>query len=238
MRSLIVIPAFNEAAALGKVLDGIRLVDPDLAVVVVDDGSTDATGEVARKGGAHVVRMPFNMGYGVALQTGYKFAIREGYDCVVQLDGDGQHEPADIPALIEVIKSDKAEVALGSRFLGGNAYRSGIARRMGRALFSLLALALTGARFSDVTSGFQALGRDVLRFFTADRYPADYPDADVLIMLKRARFRIKEVPVRMYPKRVGASMHSGLRPIYYVFKMLLSVSLTRLRREDFERKEP
>lgn len=237
MRSLVVIPAFNEAAGLGKVLDGIRAVDPSLPVVVVDDGSTDATENVARKGGAHVVRMPFNMGYGVALQTGYKYALREGYDSVVQLDGDGQHEPADIPALLEVIERGEAEVAIGSRFLGGNAYRSGIVRRMGSGLFSLLALGLTGARYSDVTSGFQALGRDVLRFFTAERYPVDYPDADVLIMLNRAGFRIKEVPVRMYSKKGGRSMHAGLRPIYYVFKMLLSVLLTPLRREVFERKE-
>ncbi len=237
MRSLVVIPAFNEAAALGKVLEGIREVDPSLPVVVVDDGSTDATGKVARKGGARVLRLPFNMGYGVALQTGYKYALREGYDCVVQLDGDGQHEPADIPALLEVIERDEAEVALGSRFLGRNVYRSGIARGMGRGLFSLLAFTLTGVKFSDVTSGFQALSRDVVHFFTAERYPGDYPDADVLIMLKRAGFRIKEVPVRMYTKNGGRSMHAGLRPIYYVFKMLLSVSLTPLRREAFERKE-
>ncbi|MFQ5897597.1 MAG: glycosyltransferase family 2 protein [Candidatus Methylomirabilia bacterium] len=237
MRALVVIPAFNEAAAIGKVLEGVRAVDPGLPVLVVDDGSSDATATVARSAGAHVLRLPFNMGYGVTLQTGYKYALREGYDCVVQLDGDGQHEPADIPALLEVIKRGEADVALGSRFLGGSLYRAGIARRIGIGLFSLLAFALTGVRFSDVTSGFQAMSRKVLGFFVSERYPADYPDADVLIMLKRAGFRIKEIPVRMYPKNGRSSMHSGLRPIYYLFKMALSVSLTPLRRETFERKE-
>jgi glycosyltransferase involved in cell wall biosynthesis len=237
MRPLVIIPTFNEADAVGKVLDGIWAIDPNLPVVVVDDGSTDATGEVARKAGARVLRLPFNMGYGVALQTGYKYALREGYDCVVQLDGDGQHEPADIPALLEVIECGDADIALGSRFLGRNTYRSQIARRIGMRLFSLLAFTLTGVKFSDVTSGFQALRRDVFRFFTAERYPADYPDADVLIMLNRAGFKVKEVPVRMYPKNGGRSMHAGLRPIYYIFKMLLSVGLTPLRREAVERKE-
>jgi len=178
------------------------------------------------------------MGYGVALQTGYKYALREGYDCVVQLDGDGQHEPADIPGLLEIVKRGEADVVLGSRFLGGNGYRAEMARRMGMRLFGALAYALTGVKFSDITSGFQALNADVLRFFSAERYPGDYPDADVLVMLTRSGFRIKEVPVRMYARARAGSMHSGLRPLYYVFKMLLSVFLTPLRRETLKREEP
>lgn len=237
MKPLVVIPAFNEAAQIGKVLDRIRAVNPALPVLVIDDGSTDATAAIARNAGAHVVRLPFNMGYGVALQTGYKYALRYGYDCVVQLDGDGQHEPADIPALLQVIERGEADIALGSRFLGPTTYRPGLARRMGMRLFGALTLVLTGLRFSDVTSGFQALNSDLLRFFTTERYPVDYPDADVLIMLKRAGFKVREVPVRMYLKDRGTSMHSGLRPIYYIFKMLLSMILTPLRREVFKRKE-
>ncbi|MFQ5851209.1 MAG: glycosyltransferase family 2 protein [Candidatus Binatia bacterium] len=237
MKPLVVIPAFNEATAIGKVADGIRAVDPGLPILIIDDGSIDDTAVIARRAGARVVRLAFNMGYGVALQTGYKYALREGYDCVVQLDGDGQHEPADIPALLEVIEHQEADIALGSRFLGQSTYWPVLTRKIGMRLFSLLAFALTGVRFSDVTSGFQALNRDVLRFFTTERYPIDYPDADVLIMLKWAGFKVKEVPVRMYPKNENRSMHSGLRPIYYIFKMLLSVSVTALRREVFERKE-
>lgn len=237
MKPLVVIPAFNEASTIGSIVKHVRVVEPRVAVVVIDDGSTDATATVARSAGAQVVRLPFNMGYGVALQTGYKYALREGYDCVVQLDADGQHEPEDIPALLEVIERREADVALGSRFIRERTYRPAVARRIGMRLFRFLAFALTGVRFSDVTSGFQALSHDLLRFFATERYPSDYPDADVLIMLKRAGFTVKEIPVRMYQKDRARSMHSGLRPIYYVFKMLLSISLTPLRREVIERKE-
>ncbi len=237
MKPLVLIPAFNEAVAIRKVLDGIRAVDPGLPVIVVDDGSTDTTAAIARNAGARVLSLPFNIGYGAALQTGYKYALREGYDCVVQLDGDGQHEPADIPALLRVIERGEADLAIGSRFIGPSSYRPTLVRRLGMRLFSFLAFVLTGVRFSDVTSGFQALNRDLLRFFTTERYPADYPDADVLIMLKRAGVRVEEVPVRMYENGTARSMHSGLRPIYYTFKMLLSICLTRLRSEVFHRRE-
>ena len=202
MRALVLLPAFNEAARIGLVLGGIRAAAPEATVLVVDDGSADDTAGVARAAGARVVRLPFNLGAGVAAQTGYKFAVREGYDCVVHLDSDGQHEPADIPALLAVIARREADVAIGSRFLGGADYRAGALRRTGMGVFGLLAWLLTGVRFSDVTSGF----------------------------------RLKEVPVRMYPRAGGRSMHAGLRPIYYVFKMLLSVALAPLRREAFERK--
>jgi glycosyltransferase involved in cell wall biosynthesis len=237
LKSLVVIPAFNEATTIEAVVRRLETLQPGLAVLVVDDGSSDGTAAIARRAGARVVRLPFNMGYGVALQTGYKHALREGYDCVVQLDGDGQHEPADVPLLLGVLERGEADVALGSRFIGAHAYRPTLARRIGMRLFSFLAFALTGTRFSDVTSGFQALSREVLRYFTAERYPVDYPDADVLIMLKRAGFRVKEVPVRMYEKPRARSMHSGLRPIYYVFKMLLSIALVPLRGDISKPKE-
>jgi hypothetical protein len=235
MKALVVIPAFNEAGRIGAVLAGVRAVAPALPVLVVDDGSSDHTAAVARAAGARVVCLPFNLGAGVAAQTGYKLAVREGYDCVVQLDGDGQHEPADIPALLAVIERREADVAIGSRFLGGTGYRTGLLRRAGIGLFAWLAWLLTGVRFSDVTSGFRAFGGDVVRFAATEWYPTDFADADVLITLRRAGFRLREVPVRMYPRAGGRSMHAGLRPVYYVFKMLLSVALAPLRREPAER---
>src|SRR5574341_435104 len=234
MRPLVVVPAFNEAGAIGKVIEGIRATDPRLPILVVDDGSADDTAAVARHAGAHVVRLPFNLGYGSALQTGYKYALREGYDCVVQLDGDGQHEPADIPRLLAVLERGDADVVVGSRFIGEPTYRPDAARRIGMRLFRLFAFVLTGVRFTDVTSGFQALDRRALRFFAAERYPADYPDADVLVMLTRAGFRVVEAPVRMYAKPDARSMHAGLRPVYYTFKMLLSMLLTVVRHESSE----
>jgi glycosyltransferase involved in cell wall biosynthesis len=232
MKPLVLVPAYNEAARIGRVLAGILAVVPDATMLVVDDGSADETTAVARAAGARVVRLPFNLGAGVAAQTGYKLAVREGYDCVVQLDADGQHEPADIPALLDVIARGEADVAIGSRFLRGAGYRPGVLRRTGMGLFRWLAWGLTGVWFSDVTSGFRALSGDVVRFFATEWYPADYADADVLITLCRAGFRLREVPVRMYPRASGLSMHAGLRPVYYVFKMLLSVALAPLRRES------
>ncbi|HET7343161.1 MAG TPA: glycosyltransferase family 2 protein, partial [Methylomirabilota bacterium] len=235
-RTLVLLPAFNESARIGRVLAGIRAAAPDADVLVVDDGSADDTAAVARAAGARVVRLPFNLGAGVAAQTGYKFAVREGYDCVVQLDSDGQHEPADIPRLFAVIATGEADVAIGSRFLAGAGYRAGALRRTGMGLFGLLARLLTGVRFSDVTSGYRAFARDVVRFVATEWYPTDYADADVLITLRRAGFRLTEVPVRMYPRAGGVSMHAGLRPVYYVFKMLLAVALAPLRHEAAERK--
>ena len=235
-RPLILIPAFNEAANIEAVLARIHQATPAHPVLIVDDGSTDDTAARARTAGAGVIRLPFNLGYGVALQTGYKYALRHGHDCVVQLDADGQHEPGDIPALLAPIAAAEADVVVGSRFMVPGGYRSGAVRRLGMVVFGALAFWLTGRRFSDVTSGFQALGADVLRFFSDDRYPPDYPDADVLIMLNRAGFRIHELPVRMYARHGGRSQHAGLlRPAYYVFKMLLSVLLTPLRQEAFKR---
>ena len=236
MKPLVLVPAYNEAARIARVLAGIRAVVPDATMLVVDDGSGDDTTAVARAAGARVMRLPFNLGAGVAAQTGYKLAVREGYDCVVQLDADGQHEPADISALLDVIARGEADVVIGSRFLGGAGYRSGLLRRTGMGLFRWLAWLLTGVWFSDVTSGFRALGGDVVRFVATEWYPTDYADADVLITLCRAGFRLREVPVRMYPRTGGLSMHAGLRPVYYVFKMLLSVALAPLRREPAQRK--
>ena len=236
MRALVLLPAFNERARIGAVLAGVRAAVPAADVLVVDDGSADDTAAVARAAGARVVRLPFNLGAGVAAQTGYKFAVREGYDCVVHLDSDGQHEPADIPRLLAAVAGGAADVAIGSRFLAAGGYRAGALRRVGMGLFGLLAWLLTGVRFSDVTSGFRAFGADVVRFVATEWYPTDYADADVLITLRRAGFRLVEVPVRMYPRAGGVSMHAGLRPIYYVFKMLLSVALAPLRREAVERK--
>jgi len=237
VKTLVLVPAYNEAARIGRVLAGIRAAVPGADLLVVDDGSADDTAAVARAAGARVARLPFNLGAGVAAQTGYKLAVREGYACVAQLDADGQHEPADIPALVALIERGETDVAIGSRFLGrAAAYRPGALRAVGMGLFGLLAWLLTGVRFSDVTSGFRAFSGDVLRFIASEWYPTDYADADVLITLRRAGFRLCEVPVRMYPRAGGSSMHAGLRPIYYVFKMLLSVALAPVRREPAAQK--
>jgi len=176
-----------------------------------------------------VVTLPINLGYGVALQTGYKYALAKGYYFVLQMDADGQHEARDLPALLEVVQLKRADVAIGSRFLNGRKYRSPFFRRIGMQLFAVIASAITHTRVTDPTSGFQALNRRVVEYYASPAYPVDYPDADVLIMLYYAGFRFVEVPVTMYPAESGKSMHGGIRPLYYVFKMFLAILMVMLR---------
>jgi len=195
---------------------------------VINDGSQDATAALAAAAGAIVVSHPFNMGYGVTIQTGYKYAQSHGYDYLAQIDGDGQHDATFLPALLAPLLSGEADFVLGSRFLGEESYEPSLARRMGMAFFRGLVRLITGLPITDCTSGYQAFNRPVIEFFCRDIFPVDYPDADVLITLHRAGFHISELPVRMYAAE-GKSMHSGLKPIYYVFKMTLSIFVTLIR---------
>jgi glycosyltransferase involved in cell wall biosynthesis len=228
--TLAIIPAYREEVHLGQVIAGIWEHVPEIDILVVDDGSPDRTAEVARQAGAMVVSLPFNMGYGVALQTGFKFARRNGYEYVVQIDGDGQHETSCIPVLLEAVREPGADVVFGSRWLGLTEYNGPLLRKFGKFFFAFVANILTRLDVTDPTTGFQALSRSVIHFYCSDVYPVDYPDADVIIMLHRAGFRTKEVPVIMYTKETGQSMHSGLlRPMYYGMKMMLSIAMTLLR---------
>jgi glycosyltransferase involved in cell wall biosynthesis len=226
--SIVIIPAYNEERRIAAVVAGVFIAVPDAVVVVVNDCSRDETVPAARQAGAIVVSHPFNMGYGAAIQTGYKYARDKGFDYLVQLDADGQHDPACIPALLAPVFAGTADIAIGSRFLG-NSYRPPLARRLGMALFRRIVSLVTDRSVTDTTSGFQAFNRDVIRFFATDIFPVDYPDADMLIMLHRAGFCLTEVPVRMYENSEGKSMHSGLKPFYYMFKMLLSIGVTLMR---------
>jgi glycosyltransferase involved in cell wall biosynthesis len=226
---LVVIPAYNEAGRVGAVVRDVRRVLPSAEVLVVDDGSSDHTGSEAVRAGATVVTMPVNSGYGAALQTGYKYAVRHEYDVIGQLDADGQHEARYLVPMLEALERDGCDVVIGSRFLGRDGhYRAPAARRAGIELFSRIATALTRQHVTDPTSGFQVLSSDVAKFFCTNVYPADYPDADILILLHRSGFRLDEVPVQMRPS-AGQSMHGGHRSLYYVYKMLLSIFVTILR---------
>jgi glycosyltransferase involved in cell wall biosynthesis len=225
---IVIIPAYNEEKRITEVIEGVYASVPEADVVVINDCSRDNTAEVARRAGAFVISHPFNMGYGVAIQTGYKYARNNKYDFLVQLDADGQHDPACIPALLKPVVAGEADIAIGSRFLGSS-YRPTFLRRVGMALFSSVVSLVIGKSITDTTSGFKSLNREVTEFFSTDIFPVDYPDADMLIMLHRVDFHITEVPVRMFENSVGKSMHSGLKPIYYIFKMLLSICVTLMR---------
>ncbi len=197
----------------------------------MSDGSTDDTVAEAKEAGADVIELAFNLGYGAALQTGFKYALKEGYEFAVQMDADGQHDPASIKTLIEPVIADEVDITIGSRFMDKGNYKAPFVRRIGMYFFGIITSIVTGRKITDPTSGFQALNRNVLEFYASDAYPVDYPDADVIIMLHRKGFRFKEVPVIMH-NAAKPSMHGGiLRPMYYIFKMMLSILVTLLRKE-------
>jgi glycosyltransferase involved in cell wall biosynthesis len=229
MKIIVLIPAYNEGARIAEVISKVHDVVPDYDIVVVNDGSGDNTAAAAEAAGATVVSHPFNMGYGVAIQTGYKYAYSRGYDFLAQIDGDGQHDPAYIKGLLEPVIAGKTDFSIGSRFLEAGSYEPSMARKAGMAFFRKMVSFITGTRITDSTSGYQAFNREVIRFFTTEVFPVDYPDADMLITLHLAGFSIMEFPVRMYSNVEGKSMHSGVKPLYYIFKMILSIFVTLLR---------
>lgn len=232
MRLIVVMPAHNEAGRIGPVIREIRRVLPSSSVVVVDDASLDDTGEEARREGADVLPHAVNMGYGGSLETAYLFALRQGYDVLVQMDGDGQHVAGEIPRLLEPLQQGSADMVIGSRYGGDSHGGDGITvpwiRKAGHRFFGGLLFLLTRRWFSDPTSGFQALNRRALEFLASGVFPCDYPDADVVLMAHLAGLRIREVPVRMVNRAGGVSMHSGWKPLYYGMKMLLSVFVVLL----------
>lgn len=229
-RGLVVIPAYNESACIATVVQQVRAVLPEADIVVVDDCSQDDTAVQAGAAGAVVLRLPVNLGDGAARQTGFKYATSEGYGWVVQLDGDGQHRPENIPHLLEPVLRDEADLVIGSRFLGEQGYRVQRGRRIGQFVFARIASWATGQRITDPTSGFRAMNRRVVAFFCTQVYPQQYPDADVLISAHYAGFRLKEVPARMQQSTTGQTIHGGLKPLYYIYKMGLSILVTLLRR--------
>lgn len=225
---LIVVPAYNEAGRIGPVIRDVRAELPAADMLVIDDGSADATAEEAFAAGAMVLSLPVNSGYGTALQTGYKYAVRHGYDVVGQIDADGQHRAEYLPVMLEALHEGDADVVIGSRFLHPEGYAPSAARKLGISLFARIASRITRQHVTDPTSGFQVMKLRVAQFFCSNVYPADYPDADILILLNRSGYAVREVPVQMLTSD-SPSMHSGHRSLYYVYKMFLSILVTLLR---------
>jgi hypothetical protein len=228
-------PAHNEAENLPRVFAELHQAAPELDVLVIDDYSTDDTARLAARLGATVVSLPCNLGYGGAVQTGFKYAVEHGYDYLVMLDADGQHDPACISVLLDAVQSGRAEVAIGSRFLGRMEYHAGWLKRMGMKVFAAIASRFTHRRVTDPTSGYQALNRRAFCFLARDNYPSDYPDADTLLMLHYAGFCVTEVPVTIRERLAGVSMHSSWKVFYYIFKMFLSIFIILLRHKMHQR---
>jgi hypothetical protein len=226
--TLVIIPAYNEAGSIASVIEGIRASMPQAEIAVMDDGSTDATARLAKQAGTMLLQLPFNLGIGAAVQTGYRFAAREGYGLVARLDGDGQHDPAQLPGLLEPIRAGGADVTVGSRYLHGGGFTASHTRRWGVSLFAALVTRLTGQRFTDVTSGFQAANAQAAAFL-AEHCPSDYPEIEGLVLLCRAGFRVVEVPVTMRARTAGHSSIRAWRTLYYVIKVLLAVLAAFLR---------
>jgi glycosyltransferase involved in cell wall biosynthesis len=228
-RRLIIMPAHNEAENLPRVLSELQAVAPGYDLVVIDDGSRDATARVARDLGARVVTLPANVGYGGAVQTGFRYAVRHRYDLAVVMDADGQHDPEGIHRLAAVVADGTTDVAIGSRFRGEMQYHQPWVKRAGMSIFASTVSRITGRPVTDPTSGFQALNAAALQFLAYDNYPVDYPDADTLLVLHYAGFRVTEVPVTMRARISGVSIHGGLKPFYYVAKMWLAIAMVQLR---------
>jgi hypothetical protein len=230
VRVLAVIPAYNEERSLPSVVEGIRRHAPGVDVCVVDDGSTDATAEVARGLGVLVLSSPLNLGIGGAVQLGFLWARDRGYDVAVQVDGDGQHDPACLETVLAPVLAGRADLCVGSRFLAsGDGFRSTLVRRAGIRYLSALLRLRCGARVTDPTSGFRAASRRVVEAFAA-AYPSDYPEPESIAVAARRGLRVTEVPVRMSAREHGHSSITPLRTLYYLVKVSLSLVLLPSRR--------
>jgi glycosyltransferase involved in cell wall biosynthesis len=230
LRRVAIVPALDEEATISTVIDELRAFDPGLDVLVVDDGSVDRTAAVAAAKGARVLRLPFNLGIGGAVQTGFRFAFENGYDLAVRVDGDGQHDPSELARVIEPVLRGEADIAVGSRFAAGaTGYRSSRTRRVGIRILAGVVSRIVGERVTDTTSGFQALNREGIALFAHD-YPHDYPEVEATVMVFRHRLRLREVPVSMRERGGGRSSITTIRSIYYMVKVLLAIFVGLFRR--------
>lgn len=229
--TLIIIPAFNEEKNIGGVLRELHTYAKRLAVdiLVVNDGSVDNTAAITGQAGAIVISLPFNLGYGGALQTGFKYAVQHHYRYAVQFDADGQHDPLSLQSIISSLRDEKADIVIGSRFLAHGSFRIGILKKTVIRVLQLLIKLATGVWITDPSSGLKGLSARTFHYFAKQgNFPNDYPDADVIIHMLLSNYRVIEVGACMRSRQAGKSMHSGLKPLFYLYVMAASMLIAVL----------
>jgi glycosyltransferase involved in cell wall biosynthesis len=232
VNALLIVPAYNEEASLRLVLEELREVAPQFDVVVVNDGSSDETGAIARSLGVPVLDLCFNLGIGGAVQTGFKYAMQQGYDAAVQVDSDGQFPPDRIASLVSLVLDEGWDMVIGSRYLAEPGYEGSHLRRLGNFILSKIAGLFSRQRVTDATSGFRAYSRRALEYLAA-YYPPDYPEPESIVFLARQGLRIREEPVAMRARQGGVSSIGGLRPLSYMGKVSLAITLNALKEKPF-----
>ncbi|MGA2592040.1 MAG: glycosyltransferase family 2 protein [Bryobacteraceae bacterium] len=225
---LIIVPAYNEEGAVGGVVRSIGAAMPGTPVLVIDDCSIDATQHVARQAGARVLPLPHHLGLGGCVQAGYKLAFELGYQFVIRVDGDGQHDAGDIPRMFEALRTSGCEMVIGSRFVGENDWRASVIRAVGIRFFRMVLRPILGKPVRDPTSGFVGVNRAALQVFSKS-FPLEYPEIEALVVLQRKRFRFQEIPCKMHPRTTGRSSITAYRSIYYIVHVLLGVFVNVLK---------
>jgi glycosyltransferase involved in cell wall biosynthesis len=239
---LIIVPAYNEEAAVGDVVRSIRQVTPETPVLVIDDCSADATISVARSAGARVLALPHHLGLGGCVQAGYKLAYELGYQYVIRVDGDGQHDPRYIPDIYKTLRHSGCHMVIGSRFVEPNGNHTSLLRSLGIRFFRLVLRPILGKSVHDPTSGFVGVNRSALRVFTRS-FPLEYPEIEALVVLQRRAFQFEEVPCQMRARKAGRSSITALKSVYYIIHVLLGVFVNVLKydrrpRRPREKKPP
>lgn len=227
---LIIIPAYNEEATILRVIEGLYKVCPSYKILVINDASSDNTSLLAHSTGlATVVDLPVNLGIGGAVQTGLRYANRHHFDCAVQFDADGQHQPSDVSRLVDLVLSDECDVAIGSRFIGDSKmYGTDIFRRFGIKIFEIISILLIRKRIRDHTSGFRAFNKDTISFIMRE-YPVDYPEPEIIVSLAKNKFRIREIFSQMYSRQGGVSSIPIYKGPYYMLKVIISMIIACIR---------
>jgi glycosyltransferase involved in cell wall biosynthesis len=226
---LVIIPAYNEAESISATVESIKEKAPGYDYVVINDCSTDDTLEICRKNGYECIDLPVNLGIGGAVQTGYKYAADNGYDIAVQVDGDGQHDPAFLERMEAVLCDQDADMVIGSRFIENEGFQSSFARRMGISYFTWLIKLLTGEKITDPTSGFRMVGKELLQLFAED-YPGDYPEPESVVEALLLKKKVVELPVIMKERQGGVSSIQARRSVYYMIKVSLAILFAKSRK--------